>query len=80
MIQKGNELTGNDISVDSYTTHWSQIRVHPLVFYRRYDKFVEGFKQVKGLFAELDQGQFVSIRFSNKDDLTTFHRIHHEYI
>jgi len=80
MRQEGHEIVGNDIKVDSYTNKWLHVRVHPLVFYRRYDKFVEGFKQVKGLFAEIDQGQFISIRFSNKDDLTTFHRLHHEYI
>ena len=80
MKVKGNEIVGNDISVDSYTSKWIHVRVHPLVFFRRYDKFIEGFKQVKGLFAEIDQGEFISIRFSDKSDLTTFHRLHHEYL
>ena len=80
MKQKGHEIIGDDVKIDSYTSDWKQVRIHPLVFYRRYDKFVEGFKTVKGLYVELDQGQFISIRFSDKNDLTTFHRLHHEYI
>ena len=80
MKQKGRAIIGNDIKVDSYTNNWNHVRIHPLVFYRRYDKFEEGFKSVKGLYAELDLGQFISIRFSEKSDLTAFHRLHHEYI
>lgn len=80
MKQKGRAIVGDDIKVDSYTSNWTQVRVHPLVFYRRYDEFANGFKKVKGLYAELDQGQFISIRFSDKNDLTAFHRMHHEYI
>ena len=80
MKQKGHEIVGNDVKIDRYTRNWTHVRVHPLVFYRRYDRFIEGFKSVKGLFAEIDQGQFISIRFSDKNDLTAFHRMHHEYL
>jgi len=80
MKQQGHEIVGNDIKVDNYTRKWISARVHPLVFFRRYDKFVEGFKSVKGLFAEIDQGEFVSIRFTEKSDLTAFHKMHHEYL
>jgi len=80
MKQKGQELVGDTIKLDSYTSEWAQVRIHPIVFYRRYDAFLRGFKQVKGLYTELDLGQFVSIRFSDKNDVTTFHRLHHEYI
>jgi hypothetical protein len=80
MKQKGRAITGDDIKVSSYTNDWVHVRVHPIVFYRRYETFAKGFKSVKGLYAELDLGQFVSIRFSDKNDLTAFHRLHHEYI
>lgn len=80
MRQEGRAIVGNDIKVESYTNSWSQVRIHPLVFYRRYDDFAAGFKNIKGLYAELDLGQFVSIRFSDKNDVTAFHRLHHEYI
>ena len=80
MKQQGREIIGDVIKVDSYTTDWLQVRVHPLVFFRRYDEFAKGFKSVKGLYAELDLGQYISIRFSDKNDMTTFHRLHHEYI
>lgn len=73
-------VTGSTISVGSYTNDWYQIRIHPATFYRREQDFVEGFKKVRGLYAELDLGQFISIRFSDKADLTEFHRMHHEYL
>ncbi len=80
MKQKGHKIVGDDIKVDSYTSKWIHVRVHPFVFYRRYDTFIDGFKHVKGLFAEIDQGAFISIRFTDKGDLTTFHRLHHKYL
>ena len=80
MKQKGREIVGDSNKVESYTNGWAQVRVHPIVFYRRYDTFAKGFKSVKGLYAELDLGQFVSIRFSEKADVTAFHRLHHEYL
>jgi len=80
MKQNGREITGDIIKVDSYTSEWMQIRLHPAIFYRRYDEFAKGFESVKGLYAELDLGQFVCIRFSDKNDVTNFHRLHHEYL
>ena len=80
MKQKGKRVTGDPIRVDSYTTDWQSVRIHPTIFYRRMEEIQQGFKSVKGLYAELDMGQFVVIRFSEKDDLTAFHRRHHEYI
>lgn len=73
-------ITGDIIPVGQYTNDWFQIRIHPTTFYRRFDQFAEGFKKVKGLYTELDLGEYVSIRFYEKSDLTEFHRIHHEYL
>jgi hypothetical protein len=56
------------------------VRLHPTTFYRRIDEFYESLSKAKGLYAEIDMGQFVVIRFSEKDDVTAFHRRHHEYI
>jgi hypothetical protein len=80
MKQRGHELIGDNLQVESYTNTWMQIKIHPLVFYRRYDTFAKGFKSVKGLYAALDMGQYVAIRFSEKSDVTAFHRMHHEYV
>lgn len=80
MKQKGKEIVGDDIKVDSYTHDWIQVRIHPGIFYRRYDDFINSLKTVKGLYAEIDQGQYVSVRFSDKNDVTEFYRIHHEYL
>jgi hypothetical protein len=80
MKQKGREIVGDIVKVDSYTSDWAQVRLHPGVFYRRYDDFAKGFKSVKGFYAELDLRQFIAIRFSDKNDVTNFHRLHHEYL
>ncbi len=80
MKQVGREIVGDPIKVDSYTSDWAQVRLHPCMFYRRYDLFEAGYKSMKGLYAELDLGQYISIRFSDKSDVTTFHRLHHEYL
>lgn len=80
MKQNGREIVGDTVKVDNYTSDWQQVRIHPLVFYRRYDTFVEGFKSTKGLYAMIDLGEFISVRFSNKNDMTTFHKLHHEYV
>ena len=80
MKQKGRSIIGDPIRVDNYTSNWQSVRLHPGVFYRRIDEIQKGFKHVKGLYAEIDMGQFVVIRFSEKDDLTDFHRRHHEYV
>jgi len=80
MKQLGHEIVGDIIKVDSYTSDWAQVRLNPGVFYRRYEQFIKGYNSVKGLYVELDMGQFISIRFSDKNDVTTFHRLHHEYI
>lgn len=80
MKQEGKCLVGDPIQLDSYTASWLSVRLHPATFYRRLPQFEEGFKSVRGLYVELDLGDFVDIRFSDKEDLTNFHRMHHEYI
>ena len=80
MKQNGNYITGDPIKVENLTRDWETVRVHPLVFYRRYETFLDGLKSSKGLHAMLDLGQFVIFRFSEKDDLTAFYRRHHEYV
>ena len=80
MKQKGKCITGDPIIVDSYTSDWETVRLHPTIFYRRQDEFQKGLKTVKGLYAEIDMGQFVVIRFSEKADMTAFHKRHHDYV
>ena len=80
MKQEGKCLVGDPVRLDSFTSSWVKVRLHPATFYRRRDQFDEGFKDVKGLYAELDFGDFVDVRFSEKEDLTDFHRKHHQYI
>ena len=80
MKQKGKSIIGDPVQVDNYTTDWTSIRLHPSVFYRRQEELRKGFKLVKGLYAEIDMGQFVVIRFSEPADMTAFHQRHREYI
>lgn len=80
MKQQGKCITGNPISVDSFTHDWMSVRMHPTSYYRRQEEILESLNKSKGLYAEIDQGQFVVIRFSEKDDVTAFHRRHHDYI
>lgn len=80
MKQQGKCIIGDPVSVDNYTADWMSVRMHPGTFYRRRDQIHSGFSKVKGLYAEIDHGPYVTIRFSEKDDMTEFHRLHHEYI
>ena len=80
MKQQGKCITGNPIQFDSYTSGCMSVRMHPTSYYRRQEEISESLKKSKGLYAEIDQGQFVVIRFSEKDDVTAFHRKHHEYL
>lgn len=80
MKQLGKCIVGDPIRVYNYTSDWLSIRLHPATFYRRHDEFQAGFKNVKGLYTELDLGQYILIRFTEKEDVTAFHRRHHEYI
>lgn len=80
MKQQGKCIVGDPVQVDNYTADWMSVRIHPTSYYRRQDEILEGLKKTKGLYAELDMGQFVVIRFSEKEDMTAFHRRHHEYV
>lgn len=80
MKQNGKCITGDPIRVDSYTAGWMYVRMHPTSYYRRQDEIYKSLEKTKGLYAEIDLGQFVVIRFAEKDDVTAFHRKHHEYI
>lgn len=80
MKQQGKCLTGDPIRVERYTADWFTVKLHPTTFYRRHDEFQEGFNKVKGLYTEIDCSQYVLVRFSEKEDLTEFHRRHHTYL
>jgi len=80
MKQQGNSIIGDPVQVDLYTSNWESVRLDPSVYYRRIDKFEQSLKESSGLYAEIDMGQYVCIRFSKKDDLTNFRRMHHEYV
>lgn len=80
MKKEGKCIVGNHISVDSYTSDWISVKLHPAMFYRRIDEIQQSFKSIKGMYAELDMGQYVVIRFSEKSDMTAFYKKHHMYI
>ncbi len=80
MKQQGKCIVGDPISVDGYTADWMSVRVHPTTFYRRQEAIQQTLDTIKGLYAEIDMGQYVLLRFSEKEDVTRFHRNHHEYI
>jgi hypothetical protein len=80
MKQQGKCIVGDPVKINNLTRDWETVRIHPLVFYRRQDTFLDGLKASKGLHACVDMGQFILIRFSDKEDLTAFYRRHHEYV
>jgi hypothetical protein len=80
MKQNGKCLVGDPVRLERFTADWMSVKLHPTTFYRRLDEFYEGFSSSKGLYTEIDCGQYVLIRFSDKEDLTAFHRRHHSYI
>lgn len=80
MKQQGKCLIGDPIRLERFTADWLGVKLHPTTFYRRLDEFQDSFMENKGLHAEIDCGQYVLIRFSEKDDLTAFHRRHHPYL
>jgi hypothetical protein len=80
MRQEGRFIIGDPVRLDNYTSDWASVRLSPATYYRRIDDFKKGLKTIKGLCAEIDMGQFVVIRFSEKNDMTAFHKKHHEYI
>ena len=80
MKQHGKCLVGDPVLLERYTTGWLSIKLHPTTFYRRHNEFQSGFEQVRGLYAEIDCGQYVLVRFSEKEDLTHFHRLHYQYL
>ena len=80
MKVKKNCIMGDPVMLDRYTAKWATVRLHPLTFYRRLDLFRSSLGKVKGLYAEIDSGQFVSIRFSEQDDIKEFYKTHEEYV
>jgi hypothetical protein len=80
MKQIGKCITGDPVRLDNYTADWMSVRLNPATFYRRSEEFYTGLETVRGLYAEIDMGQFVVIRFSEKSDMTAFHKRHHEYV
>lgn len=73
-------VVGDLIIIDDYTSEWFTVNLHPTIFYRRMNEIQNSYKNVKGLYSEEDMGQYIVIRFLEKDDLTAFRRYHHEYI
>lgn len=80
MKQLGKCIVGATHHVDGYTADWMSVKIHPATFYRRHHEIQETLSTIKGLYAEMDMGQFILLRFSEKDDVTKFHRNHHEYL
>lgn len=80
MKQKGKCIVGNQRNVDDYTADWMSVRIHPATFYRRMKEFQDSLDTTKGLYAELDMGSYILLRFSEKEDVTSFHRTFHACI
>ena len=80
MKQVGQCITGDPVVVDAYTSTWMSVRMHPASYYRRQTEIIKSLEKSRGFYTEIDMGEFVVIRFSEKDDVTEFHRCHHEYL
>lgn len=80
MKQQGRCVIGDPISVDNYTSGWPSVRLHPTTFYRHMAEFQKGLDKTAGYYAEIDMGQFILIKFSDKSDVTAFYKKYHEHI
>lgn len=76
----GKCIIGDPTRLDNYTSDWLSVRIHPAVYYRRMDEFQKSLELSQGLYTPIDMGQHIVIRFSEKTDVTSFYREHHEYI
>ena len=77
---KGKCLIGSEVNLDSYTSNWMSIKLHPQVYFRRIEEIQQSLETTNGLYTLIDMVQYIVIRFSDKADVTTFYRKHHEYI
>ena len=80
MKQIGNYISGDAVVLDNFTSSWNTVSLDPCVFYRHLDDFQESFKQTKGPYSHIDMGQYISVRFAEKRDLTDFYKVHRMYI
>jgi hypothetical protein len=80
MKKQGNFVTGDPVRLDKFTGSWATVKLHPAVFYRRIDQFHDSLNSVRGLYTEIDTGECVMIRFSEKDDLAAFYKTHNQYV
>lgn len=80
MKQQGNCIIGDPIRVDDFTSNWNVISMHPSTFYRRYEEICENLQKTKGFYTKLDIGNYVLIKFSEKEDLDLFYKNSYEYI
>lgn len=78
--QIGNFLVGDVSGLESYTSDWFSVTLHPTTYYRRLDDMSMSLDAIRGMCAEIDTGESVVIRFSDKSDMTAFYKRHHEYI
>jgi len=79
MKQVGSSIIGNLVQVNNFTKEWSEISLHPAIFYRNYDKFITTLEDGNGLYAEIDSGNNIIIRFSDNDDAINFHNDYNDY-
>lgn len=75
-----NCIVGEVIKVMDYTEGWYTIQVHPTTFYRRINQIHKSLNSINGLYAEIDYGSCVCIRFSDQSDGEKFRVENEEYI
>lgn len=76
----GNLVTGDFARLMNYTAGWHSVKMHPATFYRRRFELETTLSKIKGLWSEIDMGECVLIKFSNKEDVTEFYKKHHSHI
>jgi hypothetical protein len=80
MKTSGRCVVGDTVDLDRYTSDWLSLRIHPVTFYRLLDEIRTTLSTVVGLYTEIDDGDFVWIRFSDRNDLIEFRKVYHEYL
>lgn len=75
-----NCIIGESAKLMDYTNGWYTVHVHPTTYYRRMSQFQNSLSSIDGLYAEIDYGSGVYLRFSNQSDAEKFRLDNHAYL
>jgi hypothetical protein len=72
MKHSGKIILGDELKINKLTKGWSQVNIHPTIFYRRQNEIYKIINSSKNYCAELDTGDTVIVRFLDRNDMDNF--------